>query len=102
MYNDIKISDWLNEVALETKTNPKKFRFFGLNATIQVRRKGGTWREQNSKSHLSVHMLGESIWDGERLGELIDKLEARMVESMPDRDQQVKQVFNKFRKDQWA
>jgi hypothetical protein len=63
MYNDIKISDWLNEVALETKTNPKKFRFFGLNATIQVRRKGGTWREQNSKSHLSVHMLGESIWD---------------------------------------
>ena len=63
MYNDIKISDWLNDLALETKTEPKKFRFFGLNGTIEVRRKGGTWREQNSKSHLSVHMLGESVWD---------------------------------------
>ena len=48
---------------------------------------------------LAIH---NAIWDGERLHSLIDKLEAKVVESMPDRDQQVKQVFNKFRKDQWA
>jgi len=48
---------------------------------------------------LAIH---NAIWDGERLGQLIDKLETRMVESMPDRDQQVKQVFDNFRKDQWA
>jgi len=47
---------------------------------------------------LAIH---NAIWDGERLGHLIDKLEARVVESMPDRPEQVKQVFNKFRKDQW-
>lgn len=63
MHNDIKVTEWLYDLALETETEPKKFRFFGLNATIEVRKKGGTWREQNGKSHLSVHMLGESIWD---------------------------------------
>jgi hypothetical protein len=47
---------------------------------------------------LAIH---NAIWDGERLGHLIDKLEQRVVESMPDRQEQVKQVFNKFRKDQW-
>ena len=47
---------------------------------------------------LAIH---NAIWDGERLGNLIDKLEARVVESMPDRPEEVKQVFNKFRKDQW-
>ena len=47
---------------------------------------------------LAIH---NAIWDGARLHSLIDKLEAKVVESMPDRDQQVKQVFNKFRKDQW-
>jgi hypothetical protein len=47
---------------------------------------------------LAIH---NAIWDGERLGELIAKLEAKVVESMPDRPEQVKQVFNKFRKDQW-
>jgi len=63
MHNDIKVTEWLYDLALETKTEPKKFRFFGLNATIKVRKKTGTWREENSKSHLSVHMLGESVWD---------------------------------------
>jgi hypothetical protein len=47
---------------------------------------------------LAIH---NAIWDGERLGHLIDKLEDRVVESMPDRYEQVKLVFNKFRKDQW-
>jgi hypothetical protein len=47
---------------------------------------------------LAIH---NAIWDGERLGELINKLEAKVVESMPDRPEEVKQVFNKFRKDQW-
>ncbi len=47
---------------------------------------------------LAIH---NAIWDGERLGELIDKLEQRVVESMPDRPEEVKQVFDKFRKDQW-
>ena len=47
---------------------------------------------------LAIH---NAIWDGERLGELINKLEQRVVESMPDRPEEVKQVFNKFRKDQW-
>ena len=63
MYNNVKESDWLVLSTLASNPEPKKFRFFGLNATIQVRRKGGTWREMNGKSHLSVHMLGESIWD---------------------------------------
>ena len=47
---------------------------------------------------LAIH---NAIWDGERLGELISKLEQRVAESMPDRPEEVKQVFNKFRKDQW-
>ena len=63
MYNDIKITEWLNDLVLETEKKPKEFRFFGLNATIQVSRKGERYREQHSKSHLSVYMKGESIWD---------------------------------------
>jgi hypothetical protein len=63
MYNDIKITEWLNELAFETEKKPKEFRFFGLDATIEVWRKSGTYREQRGKSHLSVHMKGESIWD---------------------------------------
>ena len=47
---------------------------------------------------LAIH---NAIWDGERLGELINKLEQRVMETMPDRPEQVKQTFNKFRKDQW-
>lgn len=47
---------------------------------------------------LAIH---NAIWDGERLSELINKLEQRVVESMPDRPEEIKQVFNKFRKDQW-
>ena len=60
-----------------------------------------------SESYVQAQLSGflaihNAIWDGERLHSLIDKLEAKVVESMPDRDQQVKQIFNKFRKDQWA
>jgi hypothetical protein len=47
---------------------------------------------------LAIH---NAIWDGERLGELINKLEAKVVETMPDRPEEVKQTFTKFRKDQW-
>ena len=47
---------------------------------------------------LAIH---NAIRDGERLGDLINKLEAKVVESMPDRPEEVKQIFNKFRKDQW-
>jgi hypothetical protein len=47
---------------------------------------------------LAIH---NAIWDGERLGELINKLEQRVIETMPDRPEEVKQTFNKFRKDQW-
>lgn len=45
--------------------------------------------------------LHNAIWDGKSLSELINKLEQRVLESMPDRSEQVKQVFSKFRKDQW-
>ena len=47
---------------------------------------------------LAIH---NAIWDGERLGQLIDKLEASVVEALPEDAEEVKQVFNKFRKDQW-
>ena len=47
---------------------------------------------------LAIH---NAIWDGERLHSLIAKLEDRVVESMPEQAEQVKQTFNKFRKDQW-
>ena len=45
--------------------------------------------------------LHNAIWDGERLGDLLDKLEGRVVEALPEQTEQVKQTFNKFRKDQW-
>lgn len=45
--------------------------------------------------------LHNAIWDGERLGQLIDKLEARVVEALAEDAYEVKQVFDKFRKDQW-
>ena len=47
---------------------------------------------------LAIH---NAIWDGERLGQLIDKLEARVVEALAEDAYEVKLVFNKFRKDQW-
>ena len=45
--------------------------------------------------------LHNAIWDGERLGDLLDKLEARVVEALAEDAYEVKQVFDKFRKDQW-
>lgn len=47
---------------------------------------------------LAIH---NAIWDGNRLGQFINKLEQSVLESMPDRPEQIKLVFNKFRKDQW-
>lgn len=47
---------------------------------------------------LAIH---NAIWDGERLGDLLSKLEGRVVEALPEQAEQVKQTFNKFRKDQW-
>lgn len=47
---------------------------------------------------LAIH---NAIWDGERLGQLIDKLQLRVVEGLPEQGEQVKNIFNKFRKDQW-
>jgi len=47
---------------------------------------------------LAIH---NAIWDSKRLSELINKLEQRVLESMPDRPEQITQVFSKFRKDQW-
>ncbi len=47
---------------------------------------------------LAIH---NAIWDGERLGDLLGKLEGRVVEALPEQAEQVKQTFNKFRKDQW-
>jgi hypothetical protein len=45
--------------------------------------------------------LHNAIWDGERLHSLIAKLEDRVVESLPEQAEEIKQTFNKFRKDQW-
>ena len=47
---------------------------------------------------LAIH---NAIWDGERLGQLIDKLEARVVEALAEDAYEVKQVFDNFRKGQW-
>ena len=47
---------------------------------------------------LAIH---NAIWDGERLGQLIDKLEAHVVESLGEDAVEVKHIFKKFRKDQW-
>lgn len=47
---------------------------------------------------LAIH---NAIWDGGRLGDLLDKLEARVVEALSEDAHEVKQVFDKFRKDQW-
>jgi hypothetical protein len=47
---------------------------------------------------LAIH---NAIWDGERLHSLITKLEDRVVESLPEQVKEIKQTFNKFRKDQW-
>ena len=47
---------------------------------------------------LAIH---NAIWDGERLHSLIAKLEDRVVESLPEQAEEIKQTFNKFRKDQW-
>ena len=47
---------------------------------------------------LAIH---NAIWDGERLHSLIAKLEDHVVESLPEQADEIKQTFNKFRKDQW-
>ena len=47
---------------------------------------------------LAIH---NAIWDGERLGQLIDKLEDRVVAGFSEDAEKVKQIFDNFRKDQW-
>ena len=47
---------------------------------------------------LAIH---NAIWDGERLGDLIDKLEDRVAAGFSEDGEKVKQIFNNFRKDQW-
>ena len=47
---------------------------------------------------LAIH---NAIWDGERLGQLIDKLEDRVAAGFSEDSEKVKQIFNNFRKDQW-
>ena len=47
---------------------------------------------------LAIH---NAIWDGERLGQLIDKLEDRVAAGFNEDVEKVKQIFINFRKDQW-
>ena len=47
---------------------------------------------------LAIH---NAIWDGERLGDLLDKLEDRVAAGFSEDAEKVKQIFNNFRKDQW-
>ena len=47
---------------------------------------------------LDIH---NAIWDGERLGDLLDKLEDRVAAGFSEDAEKVKQIFNNFRKDQW-
>ena len=47
---------------------------------------------------LAIH---NAIWDGERLGDLLDKLEDRVAAGFNEDAEKVKQIFINFRKDQW-
>ena len=55
--------------------------------------------EAQVSGFLAIH---NAIWDGERLGQLIDKLEDRVAAGFSEDGEKVKQIFNNFRKDQWA
>jgi hypothetical protein len=63
--NTAEINLWIEKIISEQVTTQEahKFRFFGLDATIDVRRRGGSYRERNGKAQLRVHMKGESVWD---------------------------------------
>ena len=54
--------------------------------------------EAQVSGFLAIH---NAIWDGERLGQLIDKLEDRVAAGFNEDAEKVKQIFNNFRKDQW-
>ena len=59
--------------------------------------------ESYAAAQLSGFMaIHNAIWDGERLGQLIDKLEDRVANGFSEDAEKVKQIFNNFRKDQWA
>jgi hypothetical protein len=47
---------------------------------------------------MAIH---NAIWDGERLGYLLDKLEDRVAGGFSEDTEKVKEIFNNFRKDQW-
>jgi hypothetical protein len=58
--------------------------------------------ESYAQAQLSGFMaIHNAIWDGERLGQLIDKLEDRVAAGFSEDSEKVKQIFNNFRKDQW-
>ena len=66
------------------------YNVFGFGAESYV--------EAQLSGFLAIH---NAIWDGERLGQLIDKLEDRVAAGFSEDDEKVKQIFNNFRKDQW-
>ena len=58
--------------------------------------------ESYAQAQLSGFMaIHNAIWDGERLGDLLDKLEDRVAAGFSEDAEKVKQIFNNFRKDQW-
>ncbi len=54
--------------------------------------------EAQVSGFMAIH---NAIWDGERLGDLLDKLEDRVAAGFSEDAEKVKQIFNNFRKDQW-
>jgi hypothetical protein len=54
--------------------------------------------EAQVSGFLAIH---NAIWDGERLGSLLDKLEDRVATGFSEDTEKVKQIFDNFRKDQW-
>ena len=62
----------------------------------------GFGHESYAQAQLSGFMaIHNAIWDGERLGDLINKLEDRVAAGFSEDAEKVKQIFNNFRKDQW-
>jgi hypothetical protein len=57
-----------------------------------------SYAQAQMSGFLAIH---NAIWDGERLGQLIDKLEDRVAAGFNEDVEKVKQIFINFRKDQW-
>ena len=67
------------------------YNVFGFGAESYV--------EAQLSGFMAIH---NAMWDGERLSQLIDKLEDRVAAGFSTDTEKVKQIFNNFRKDQWA